>query len=52
MVRLAGGVGQTGGSRSHVVTDSLEESAVTVMDVGSDLARTGSLLIMRVERSS
>ena len=42
-------VGQAGGSWTDIVTDSLEESAVTVMDVRPDLASAGSLLIMRVE---
>ena len=42
-------VSKAGGSWTDVVTDSLEESAVTVMDVRPDLASAGSLLIMRVE---
>ena len=46
------GASQAGGSWTYVVTDSLEESAVTVMDVRPDLASEGSLLIMRVERSA
>ena len=48
VVDFTGSVGQTVGS-PHALTDSLEESTVTLMDVRSDLAGAGPLLIMRVK---